>query len=224
MVRVPEGDEALDVDPARSAVGGLPLRLDDIDAEQEVGGVRLGAEAVVRLGVEAAVVALDHCGEAGDHLAGERAGAPVGRGRQGAGRRAGLEVVRGERGPGDQRRGLDLVRLGGEGGGSGAEDDEGAGGGESEAQPLPERRHGGTLAGYGDPWVTSRRTGGEDSCPVSQIRTPTPRPRHAPGGVGEAAKTPSLRARRRLAMHAPGPRTWGTDPADRTLGAWTSPR
>ena len=84
VVRVAQRDEALDLDPAGPAVAGLPLGLDDVDAKQEVGGVGLGAEAVVRLGVEAAVVALDHGGEARDHLAGERAGTAVRRGRQGA--------------------------------------------------------------------------------------------------------------------------------------------
>ena len=54
-------------------------RRDVVQAQQEIGRVGLGAEAVVGHRPERAVAVVDHAGEAGDHLARERPGAPVGR-------------------------------------------------------------------------------------------------------------------------------------------------
>ena|GEM_PF-4122639 len=89
--------EHLDLARAASLPAGVPVGLHQIAAEEEVGGVALAAEAVVRLGPERAVPVVDHRGEAGDHLPVPRALAAV-RGRGvGAGRRSVGEEVRGQR-------------------------------------------------------------------------------------------------------------------------------
>ncbi len=137
--RVPQGDEAAHLDATGATAGGLPAGADPIDAQQEVGRVGLGAEAVVRLRPEGAVGVLHHRGEAGDDLAGERAGAAVARGGQCSGRRPGGLEVRGQRGPGLQgglQPGLDVPPVPRWGGGSrdrgrrGGGGDGGRGGGE----------------------------------------------------------------------------------------------
>ncbi len=102
VVGVAQRDVTEDLDPAGTALRGLPVGTHPVDAEQEVGGVRLGPEPVVRHGREGAVVVVDHGGEAGHDLTGERTGAAVGRGGRGARRRARLQVVGRQPGPGHQ--------------------------------------------------------------------------------------------------------------------------
>ncbi|CUR59688.1 hypothetical protein NOCA1190040 [metagenome] len=105
-VRVGEGDVARQVDAAVAAEP-LEVRAHEVHPQEEVGGVALGAEAVVGHRPERAVAVVEHRGEAGDHLAGERARAPVGGGHLRAGRRAGGEVVGVDRGAADEGGHLD---------------------------------------------------------------------------------------------------------------------
>jgi len=106
VVGVGEGDVLGQVDAAVAA-RALEAGLDEVHPQQEVGGVALGAEAVVRHRPEGAVPVVEHRGEAGDHLARERAGSPV-RGRHlRAGRGTGCQEVGVDGGATDERGHLD---------------------------------------------------------------------------------------------------------------------
>ncbi len=118
-----------------------------VEAQEEVGGVALRAEAVVGLRPERAVAVLDHGGEARDHLAGEGPGAAVAGAGLGAGRRPGGDEVRGEGGARGERR-LDGPVDSGRNGLGGRERDEGQRGcreceAEPEGCPRCEGGHGG---------------------------------------------------------------------------------
>jgi hypothetical protein len=107
-IRVTERESRPQLDPAGAAGLGMEVWIDLVKAQQGVGRVRLGPEAVVLHQQEAAVTGAQHRGNALHGLGVEkRRRAAVRRGDELPGRRTGSEAVGGE-----LREGHELLRLG----------------------------------------------------------------------------------------------------------------